>query len=181
MAATRALFEKHCPTHVVHLAAMVGGLFKNMKYKLDFLVRTSLIRRPPSPPRFDHFWLSVFAYCNRSKTGGGEGLGMYILNVLLVYDNTKCFAPEFYVCELNSCASFFSLSARTCRLMTVCYTAAMSSRYVACQVGVRGSASVSHIFLATKSDISSSLSHMLKVSEANQKHISCMECWLLYT
>ena len=40
MAATRALFEKHCPTHVVHLAAMVGGLFKNMKYKLDFLVRT---------------------------------------------------------------------------------------------------------------------------------------------
>ena len=64
---------------------------------------------------------------------------------------------------------FFSLSARTCRLMTVCYTAAMSSRYVACQVGVRGSASVSHIFLATKSDISSSLSHMVKVSEANQK------------
>ena len=42
MTATRALFEKHHPTHVVHLAAMVGGLFKNMKYKLDFLVRTSL-------------------------------------------------------------------------------------------------------------------------------------------
>ena len=37
MAATRAIFEKHRPTHVVHLAAMVGGLFKNMKYKLDFL------------------------------------------------------------------------------------------------------------------------------------------------
>ena len=36
--ATRALFERHRPTHVVHLAAMVGGLFKNMKYKLDFLV-----------------------------------------------------------------------------------------------------------------------------------------------
>ena len=40
MASTRALFEKHRPTHVVHLAAMVGGLFKNMKYKLDFLVST---------------------------------------------------------------------------------------------------------------------------------------------
>ena len=38
MAATRVLFEKHKPTHVIHLAAMVGGLFKNMKYKLDFLV-----------------------------------------------------------------------------------------------------------------------------------------------
>ena len=36
MGETRALFEKHRPTHVVHLAAMVGGLFKNMKYKLDF-------------------------------------------------------------------------------------------------------------------------------------------------
>ena len=39
MAATRALFERHRPTHVIHLAAMVGGLFKNMKFKLDFLVR----------------------------------------------------------------------------------------------------------------------------------------------
>uniref|UniRef100_A0A668SVF9 GDP-L-fucose synthase n=1 Tax=Oreochromis aureus TaxID=47969 RepID=A0A668SVF9_OREAU len=33
---TRAVFEKHRPTHVIHLAAMVGGLFKNMKYNLDF-------------------------------------------------------------------------------------------------------------------------------------------------
>ena len=38
MAATRALFEKHRPTHVIHLAAMVGGLFRNMKYQADFLV-----------------------------------------------------------------------------------------------------------------------------------------------
>ena len=38
IAATRTLFEHHQPTHVIHLAAMVGGLFKNMKYKLDFLV-----------------------------------------------------------------------------------------------------------------------------------------------
>ncbi|XP_044309287.1 GDP-L-fucose synthase [Varanus komodoensis] len=35
-AETRALFEKHRPTHVIHLAAMVGGLFKNIKYNLDF-------------------------------------------------------------------------------------------------------------------------------------------------
>uniref|UniRef100_A0A8C4N5G5 GDP-L-fucose synthase n=1 Tax=Eptatretus burgeri TaxID=7764 RepID=A0A8C4N5G5_EPTBU len=34
---TRLLFEKHKPTHVVHLAAMVGGLFRNLQYNLDFL------------------------------------------------------------------------------------------------------------------------------------------------
>merc|ERR1711871_1013574 len=32
----RALFEQYNPTHVIHLAAMVGGLFKNMKYKVEF-------------------------------------------------------------------------------------------------------------------------------------------------
>lgn len=35
---TRAAFQKHQPTHVIHLAAMVGGLFKNMKHNLDFWV-----------------------------------------------------------------------------------------------------------------------------------------------
>uniref|UniRef100_A0A090XAP5 Putative gdp-l-fucose synthetase n=1 Tax=Ixodes ricinus TaxID=34613 RepID=A0A090XAP5_IXORI len=34
---TEALFAKHKPTHVIHLAAMVGGLFRNLKYNLDFL------------------------------------------------------------------------------------------------------------------------------------------------
>ncbi|XP_066533104.1 GDP-L-fucose synthase-like [Hoplias malabaricus] len=33
---TKALFKKHQPTHVIHLAAMVGGLFKNMRQNLDF-------------------------------------------------------------------------------------------------------------------------------------------------
>ncbi|PRP85778.1 hypothetical protein PROFUN_05970 [Planoprotostelium fungivorum] len=33
---TKAAFEKHQPTHVIHLAAMVGGLFKNMRLKLEF-------------------------------------------------------------------------------------------------------------------------------------------------
>jgi len=35
---TKTLFEHVKPTHVIHLAAMVGGLFRNMKYNLDFLV-----------------------------------------------------------------------------------------------------------------------------------------------
>ncbi|KAG5877660.1 hypothetical protein JTB14_015624 [Gonioctena quinquepunctata] len=35
--ATRKIFEQHCPTHVIHLAAMVGGLFHNMSHNLDFL------------------------------------------------------------------------------------------------------------------------------------------------
>jgi len=33
---TRAIFKKHRPTHVIHLAAMVGGLFANMRANLDF-------------------------------------------------------------------------------------------------------------------------------------------------
>lgn len=35
---TVELFDKHKPTHVIHLAAMVGGLFHNMAHNLDFLV-----------------------------------------------------------------------------------------------------------------------------------------------
>lgn len=34
----KELFEKYKPTHVIHLAAMVGGLFHNMAHNLDFLV-----------------------------------------------------------------------------------------------------------------------------------------------
>jgi len=33
---TKALFEKFRPTHVIHLAAKVGGLFANLKYKVEF-------------------------------------------------------------------------------------------------------------------------------------------------
>ncbi|KAI0926499.1 GDP-L-fucose synthase [Taiwanofungus camphoratus] len=40
---TRKLFEKYKPTHVIHLAAIVGGLFVNMKYKLKFLRENMLI------------------------------------------------------------------------------------------------------------------------------------------
>lgn len=33
---TKALFEKHHPTHVIHLAAFVGGLYRNMKFPVEF-------------------------------------------------------------------------------------------------------------------------------------------------
>ncbi|NXS68102.1 FCL synthase, partial [Pandion haliaetus] len=42
-AETKALFEQHKPTHVIHLAAMVGGLFKNIRYNLDFWRRNIYI------------------------------------------------------------------------------------------------------------------------------------------
>ncbi len=34
--ATDAIFEKYHPTHVIHLAAKVGGLFANMAQKVRF-------------------------------------------------------------------------------------------------------------------------------------------------
>eukprot|EP00834_Sanchytrium_tribonematis_P000128 NODE_3_length_80033_cov_0.932970.p44 type:complete len:227 gc:universal NODE_3_length_80033_cov_0.932970:75496-74816(-) len=36
-------FEEHKPTHVLHLAAKVGGLFANMRYKADFLHENNLM------------------------------------------------------------------------------------------------------------------------------------------
>eukprot|EP01138_Halocafeteria_seosinensis_P010311 gb/GECG01010529.1/.p1 GENE.gb/GECG01010529.1/~~gb/GECG01010529.1/.p1 ORF type:complete len:325 (+),score=43.94 gb/GECG01010529.1/:1-975(+) len=36
MEQTKQVFEKIKPTHVIHLAAFVGGLFRNMKYKVEF-------------------------------------------------------------------------------------------------------------------------------------------------
>lgn len=40
---TLDLFEKHKPTHVIHLAALVGGLFANRERKATFLRDNSLI------------------------------------------------------------------------------------------------------------------------------------------
>jgi len=34
---TRAAFEKYHPTHVIHLAASVGGLFKNMRERVEMI------------------------------------------------------------------------------------------------------------------------------------------------
>ncbi len=33
---TLAIFEKHRPTAVLHMAAFVGGLFRNLKYPVEF-------------------------------------------------------------------------------------------------------------------------------------------------
>lgn len=35
LSATRAIFEKYTPTHVIHLAARVGGLFANMAHPVE--------------------------------------------------------------------------------------------------------------------------------------------------
>lgn len=43
MEQTEAVFKKYQPTHVIHLAAMVGGLFRNLKYNLDFFRNNTLI------------------------------------------------------------------------------------------------------------------------------------------
>lgn len=43
MAATKAIFDKYQPTHVIHLAAHVGGLFGNMAHKLTYLRDNLLI------------------------------------------------------------------------------------------------------------------------------------------
>ena len=36
MEATTAIFEAYRPVAVIHLAAFVGGLFRNLKYKVEF-------------------------------------------------------------------------------------------------------------------------------------------------
>lgn len=40
---TEAIFEKNKPTHVIHLAAKVGGLFANMSQKVEFFRENILI------------------------------------------------------------------------------------------------------------------------------------------
>lgn len=39
----RLLFEKHMPDYVVHLASMMGGVYKNMNQNLDFFITNTLI------------------------------------------------------------------------------------------------------------------------------------------
>ena len=43
MEQTRKLFEAHKPTHVIHLAAMVGGLFSNLRQNAEFFRVNMLI------------------------------------------------------------------------------------------------------------------------------------------
>nr|XP_053651730.1 GDP-L-fucose synthase-like [Cherax quadricarinatus] len=51
-AETRAVFEKYRPTHVIHLAAMVGGLYRNLKYSCDFLIHDG-------PPHYSNYGYSM--------------------------------------------------------------------------------------------------------------------------
>ncbi|PFH51138.1 hypothetical protein AMATHDRAFT_75116 [Amanita thiersii Skay4041] len=51
---SRQLYEKYKPTHVIHLAALVGGLFKNMKYKLTFLRDNMLINDNVLHSSYEH-------------------------------------------------------------------------------------------------------------------------------
>uniref|UniRef100_A0AC34GD59 NAD-dependent epimerase/dehydratase domain-containing protein n=1 Tax=Panagrolaimus sp. ES5 TaxID=591445 RepID=A0AC34GD59_9BILA len=43
--AVRRLFEAVKPTHVIHLAAMVGGLFHNMSHNLEFFTKNMAINQ----------------------------------------------------------------------------------------------------------------------------------------
>uniref|UniRef100_A0A8C7QBB7 GDP-L-fucose synthase n=1 Tax=Oncorhynchus mykiss TaxID=8022 RepID=A0A8C7QBB7_ONCMY len=47
---TRAVFEKYRPTHVIHLAAKVGGLYLHMKENLHFLIHNG----PPHDSNFGY-------------------------------------------------------------------------------------------------------------------------------
>lgn len=42
-AEAKAIFERYKPTHVIHLAAMVGGLFRNMRHKAEMYRDNMLI------------------------------------------------------------------------------------------------------------------------------------------
>lgn len=54
IAETNRLFDQHKPTHVIHLAAMVGGLFRNLKYNLDFLRKNIHINDNVLHSSFEH-------------------------------------------------------------------------------------------------------------------------------
>eukprot|EP01133_Synstelium_polycarpum_P008150 gene8150-9570_t len=47
---TVAIFNKYKPTHVIHLAARVGGLFSNMKHKVEFFRENTMVHNGPPHP-----------------------------------------------------------------------------------------------------------------------------------
>ena len=76
-----------CTTDCVFCSVIGGEKFFSRKY-----CRISLILRPSPAPVFDRLQYaadhvvrftrlsgSIFAYCKRSKTGAGEGLGMRLM------------------------------------------------------------------------------------------------------
>ncbi|XP_054738145.1 probable GDP-L-fucose synthase [Anastrepha obliqua] len=58
---TRALFDRVQPTHVVHLAAMVGGLFHNMNNNLDFLRKNLQINDNVLQNAYEHGCVKVIS------------------------------------------------------------------------------------------------------------------------
>lgn len=56
---TKALFDKVKPTHVIHLAAMVGGLFHNMNNNLDFLRKNLQINDNVLQTAYEHKCVKV--------------------------------------------------------------------------------------------------------------------------
>ncbi|KDO34670.1 hypothetical protein SPRG_00733 [Saprolegnia parasitica CBS 223.65] len=58
LASTRALFAHHKPTHVLHLAAMVGGLYRNVAQPVDFFMQNA---------RMNENVLQVAHECNVAK------------------------------------------------------------------------------------------------------------------
>lgn len=51
---TQKIFDKYKPTHVIHLAAMVGGLFRNMRLNLDFFTVNMAINTNVLAAAHDH-------------------------------------------------------------------------------------------------------------------------------
>jgi len=57
LAQCMALFEKFQPTHVIHLAANVGGLFKNMKYRVRADTNPATLQGGKQGSNYLTFWL----------------------------------------------------------------------------------------------------------------------------
>jgi len=51
---TRALFQKYRPTHVIHLAAYVGGLYRNMAQPVEFMKYNLAINQNVMQMCFEH-------------------------------------------------------------------------------------------------------------------------------
>lgn len=59
---TLSIFKKHQPTHVIHLAALVGGLFANLKHNATFL-RDNLLINDNVLWAAKEYKVSVFLTC----------------------------------------------------------------------------------------------------------------------
>ena len=103
MEQTKAIFERHRPTHVIHLAAFVGGLFNNLAHNVEFFRYNMLMD--------DNVMecCRIFKVCNQaSKRGGRESdIGMQspklTIHVSLHDDFVECNQVEKLVSCLSTC------------------------------------------------------------------------------